>query len=512
MEKFITEELKKYASILETHFHDMVEMGFTVENNVFYVLSANIGKRTAIANLKIVISMFLEGKMDVNDVVLKLPYQEIEDLLNEYNLINSDELTLLAKGLPASKGIGIGTVCFSQEEISRSIEKQENFIYCKNEYDPNDIGVILPSFCQGVISIRGGMTSHAAVVCRGMKQTCVTGIGVDFKKFQDILLLHNNKATIDGNKGIIYGGIGEVQKNNHSLPEIKILYELLKIIIKCNIVTIKTAPYVWRLWDIIVLDRRYARKENIEKRMTDKTNVQYRSFKQPSQNSINRISQSLCYLENGELIIRGFIEFMVSMLSAQVPLGNHFLYMRPLLNPIKSMRFIKNKHQEYRNNLAGYQLTGIEFFNINQFIDYLIDIASIKIYFETEFYYFDDRIKKEQKQYFPLNFLDYTNPKGESLIINTYNTLKAIIYVNGVIVPSEKLALFYHLVRRRKYHWSWYEENIVTKNEILQYLTSKSYFSREHTRMHYLCEEMNLINGTDLTPVGLSLLGRKYFE
>jgi len=504
MDKFITEELKKYVPILETHFHDMVDMEFTIEKGVFYVLSARIGKRTAIANIKIIISMFLEGKIDVNDLVLKLPYPQIEDLLNEYCLTNSNKLISLAKGLPASTGIGIGTVCFSQEEASHLIDKQENFIYCKYECERKDIEVISSSYCQGVMTLYGGMTSHAAIVCRGMKLACVTGIRLNFEELKKQLLLHKGKVTIDGSRGTIYGGIGEVYKRNCNLTEIKILYELLKTIIKYNIVNNKTAPNVWRLWDVVVLDKRYAR-ENTTKRKIDKVNIQYRNFRQPSQNNINEIKQNLYNIENDDLIIRGFVEFMISVLSTQVSLGSHYLYMRPLLDPIKSIHFFDTKHQRH-NDLAGYQLTGIEFFNINQFIDYFIDISSIKIYFETEFYYPDDH-EEIQGEYFPINYLDYTNPKGESLIINAYNAAKALVYINEAVVPAEKLALVYHLVRRRTYHWSWYEENYVTRNEILHYLTSKSYLSREHTRMYYLCEEMNLINGTDLTFIGLSLLG-----
>jgi phosphohistidine swiveling domain-containing protein len=504
MNKFVTEELKKYAPILETHFHDMVDIEFTIEKGVFYILESRIGKRTAIANLKIIINMFLEGKIDVNDLVLKLPYPQIEDLLNEYYLTNSDKLTFLTKGLPASTGIGIGTVCFSQKEASHLIEKQENFIYCTYECEPNDIKIISSPYCQGVMTLRGSMTSHAAVVCRGIKLACVTSISLYFEELKKQLLLHNGKVTIDGNRGIIYGGIGEVYKRNCYLTEIKILYELLKTIIKYNIVNINTAPNVWRLWDIVVLDKRYSRG-NTKKRMIDNVNIQYRNFRQPSQNNINKIRQNLYNIENGELIIRGFVEFMISVLSTQVSLGNHYLYMRPLLDPIKSLHLVGTKHQRH-NDVAGYQLTGIEFFNINQFIDYLIDIASIKIYFETEFYYLND-YEKVQGEYFPINYLDYTNPKGESLIINTYNITKALVYINEAVVPSEELALVYHLIRRRMYHWSWYEENYITRNEILHYLSSKYYLLREHTKMYYLCEEMNLVNGTDLTSIGLSLLG-----
>ena len=87
MNKSIFTELEHYGEILEKHFHDMMDVEFTVENGKLYILSARIGKRSKLANLKIVMSMFCEGKMSVEDVIKKIPYQQIEDLLDEEKLV-----------------------------------------------------------------------------------------------------------------------------------------------------------------------------------------------------------------------------------------------------------------------------------------------------------------------------------------------------------------------------------------------------------------------------------------
>ena len=119
-----------------------------------------------------------------------------------------------------------------------------------------------------------------------------------------------------------------------------------------------------------------------------------------------------------------------------------------------------DRYTEY----AGTQLTGIEFFHINKFVDFLIDIYSIKIYFCTPFYKYD--IEDELGDCFsPLNYLDYTNPNGESLIINTYKANEIAIYINDVFIPSDELPKVYHLLRRRKYYWSWYKDNITPELE-----------------------------------------------
>ena len=99
MNKSIFTELEHYGEILEKHFHDMMDVEFTVENGKLYILSARIGKRSKLANLKIVMSMFCEGKMSVEDVIKKIPYQQIEDLLDEengeYDIIHNPEKFIL---------------------------------------------------------------------------------------------------------------------------------------------------------------------------------------------------------------------------------------------------------------------------------------------------------------------------------------------------------------------------------------------------------------------------------
>lgn len=504
MNEYIIEELQKYVTELETNFHDMVEIEFTVENKKLYLLSSRVGKRNDLANLKIVISMFCEGKMDIEDVINKLRYQQLESILHTGLLVNASELKRLGSGLAASGGVGSATVCFSKDEAINQIAAREKFIYCRFEVSPEDIEVMCSKYCQGVMTSRGGMTSHAAVICRGMRLPCVVGFG-DYNEMLSLLLAYGKNATIDGNNGEIYAGIGIISENNSDLPEINILYKLLQLIIKNNITIPKTAPLVWRLWDVIVLGKRY-RGSNNTKRLVVNVSSEYRSFIQPSQEEIEIIYQDLRSVENGEIIIEDFIGFLVSQLSAQVQLGKHYLYMRPLLDPIKTMCVSKTECKR-RGDSAGIQLTGLEFFHINQSVDFLIDIHSIKFFFTTEFY----NVKEASEisdEYSPLNYLDYTNPYGESLIINTYNAKKISVYINDVLIPEGDLAMVYHLIRRRAYHWTWYKDNNVLRKEIIDYLSSNAFVEDTHTKMYYLCEEMHLIKDSFLTPSGISLLGR----
>ncbi|MBQ9756983.1 MAG: hypothetical protein IJW15_01015 [Clostridia bacterium] len=500
MNSLITSELNKYVPMLEHYFKYMVDVEFVVENDKFYLLSAREGKCTDLSNLRILISMFCEGVIEVNELIKRIPYLQLQRILNIESIINTDELIDIGKGLGVSGGVGIGMACFSNHKAQELIKGKEDFIYCQYEIYPEDVKILESKYCQGVITARGGMTSHAAVVCRGRGLPCVTGFG-EYDRFENRLSLNKRHITINGSNGKIYDGFGIVQKNYINSQEIKMLFHLLKITIKYNITNAETAPLVWRLWNV-VLGKRYFENTN-EKQMVVKNAVNYKSFNHPSEQEMDVIYSNLYNVSNANLIIEDLIDFLQYNLSSQVPLGNHYLYMRPLLDPEKTICFVNDDFYK-----KSKQLTGIEFFNTNRYVDFLLDIYSIKIYFYTERAICKDTPCNEKSIYNYINYLDYTNPNGESIIINTYNAKKISVYINEVLIPAEDLPMVYHLLRRREHHWSWYEENNITKREIINYLSSDRFINeRNKSKIFYLCEEMNLIKNSTLTEVGKSLIG-----
>lgn len=508
MEELLIEELVKYSEILELYYKDMVDIDFVVENKKLYVLSARPGKRTPMANLTIVMSMFCEGKLDAEDVIKRLPYQQLEMILNCKVILNAKDSNILKQGVSASSGACAAIGCFTPQEAELLIKNEESFIYCCLELSPEDIGVITSPYCKGVVSARGGMTSHAAVVCRGLQLPCVAGIN-DLDELKKAIKSCNNELTIDGSSGKIYAGLVSIEYKNVDSQEIQMLRTLLQIIIKYNIITSEKSFLVWRLWNVLVLNRRYTRRGN-QKRIVYKNT--YISFNQPTKNEQEYIKSQLEHIENGGFLIEDLIDFLQSQLSANVSLGCHYRYMRPLLDPLNSMTFNKHYKTAPQGVPCGLQLTGLEFFNINRFVYCLIDIYSIKIYFTTAFFR-DEFSAENSNEYFPLNYLDYTNPNGESLIINTYEVDKVAIFINDVLIPLEKLPLIYHLIRKRQYYWNWYEVNNVSRKEIVDYLKSNVFRDEiQHSKNYYLCEELNLINNNELTLAGRSLIGEREDE
>ena len=215
MEKAFPEAYKDFvriANLLEKHYKDTQDMEFTVEDGKLYMLQTRNGKRTAQAAVKIAVDMVGEGLIDKATAVTRLEPQQIDQLLHP--MFAADELKKakdIAKGLPASPGAACGHIYFSADEATEAAANGEKVILVRAETSPEDLAGMVAA--EGILTARGGMTSHAAVVARGMGKCCVAGCsaarvdeetktvsfesGVSFKE--------GDVISIDGSTGFIYG-------------------------------------------------------------------------------------------------------------------------------------------------------------------------------------------------------------------------------------------------------------------------------------------------------------------
>lgn len=198
---------------LEAHFKDMQDIEFTIQEGKLYMLQTRTGKRTAAAAVKLATDMVAEGLIDKETAVTRVKAEHI-DLLLHPRIDPNAKLEVVAKGLPASPGAAVGKVVFTAEAAEEMAEKGEKTILVRTETSPEDIGGMAAA--QGVITVRGGMTSHAAVVGRGMGKPCVVGCGdisIDTKSGLFMVNGHTVKehdyVTIDGSTGSVI--IGKVE-------------------------------------------------------------------------------------------------------------------------------------------------------------------------------------------------------------------------------------------------------------------------------------------------------------
>ena len=203
----------KVCDLLENHYHDMQDMEFTVENGKLYMLQCRNGKRTAQAALKIACDLVDEGMIDEKQAVLMIDPRNLDTLLHpQFDAKVLKASTPMGKGLGASPGAACGKCVFTAEEAKAWAERGEKVVLVRLETSPEDIEGMKAA--QGILTVRGGMTSHAAVVARGMGKCCVSGCGeikMDEENKQFTLsgkTYHEGDfISIDGSTGNIYDGI-----------------------------------------------------------------------------------------------------------------------------------------------------------------------------------------------------------------------------------------------------------------------------------------------------------------
>jgi len=205
-------QLEGIRTRLEGHYNDMQDIEFTVQKGRLYMLQTRSGKRTAAAALKIAVDMVREGLIDEAEAVKRIDPAALDQLLHP-TLDPKAARQILARGLPASPGAASGIVVFSADEAETLASKSEAVILVRVETSPEDIHGMHAA--RGILTTRGGMTSHAAVVARGMGRPCVSGAGeirIDYAaktmSMRNVTVKAGDKITLDGSTGEVF--LGEV--------------------------------------------------------------------------------------------------------------------------------------------------------------------------------------------------------------------------------------------------------------------------------------------------------------
>ncbi len=211
----VYDQFSAIADKLEKHYKDMQDMEFTIENGKLYMLQTRNGKRTAQAALKIAVDLVDEGMITKEEAVMKVEPKQLDALLHpQFDAAALKAATPATQGLPASPGAACGKVYFTAAEAVEAANKGEKVVLVRLETSPEDIEGM--AVAQGVMTVRGGMTSHAAVVARGMGTCCVAGCGeIKMNEEEKYFVIHGQKVSegdyisIDGSTGNVY--LGEIK-------------------------------------------------------------------------------------------------------------------------------------------------------------------------------------------------------------------------------------------------------------------------------------------------------------
>ena len=208
----VYKQFSEIAKTLENHYKDMQDMEFTIENGKLFMLQTRNGKRTAQAALKVAVDLVNEGMITPKEALLKVEPKQLDQLLHP--MFDNEALKnakVIAKGLAASPGAGAGKIYFTASDVSEAKKRGEETLLVRLETSPEDIQGM--NDANGILTIRGGMTSHAAVVARGMGRCCVSGCGeliIDeenktLKTKDGLAFKEGDYLSIDGSTGNVYG-------------------------------------------------------------------------------------------------------------------------------------------------------------------------------------------------------------------------------------------------------------------------------------------------------------------
>ena len=209
------------VKILENHYRDMQDVEFTIEKGRLFFLQTRNGKRTAASAINVAVDLVEEGLLTKEEAIMRIEPKQLDQLLHpKFEDKALKEATILTKGLPASPGAGSGKIYFTAEDALEASKGGEKVILVRQETSPEDIEGMVCS--QGILTARGGMTSHAAVVARGMGKCCVAGCGEikvdeiakEVRK-DDVVLREGDYISLDGSTGNVY--LGEVAKTEAAM-------------------------------------------------------------------------------------------------------------------------------------------------------------------------------------------------------------------------------------------------------------------------------------------------------
>ncbi|MGL4740916.1 MAG: pyruvate, phosphate dikinase [Sarcina sp.] len=221
--KDLYNQFKDIVNKLENHYRDMQDMEFTVERGKLYFLQTRSGKRTSAAALKIAIDLVDEGMITKEEAILRVDSKQLKGLL--HSSFNKDALVKeipIATGLAASPGAASGKIVFTADDSKKMKKKNEKTVLLRLETSPEDIEGMIAS--EGILTVRGGMTSHAAVVARGMGKCCVSGcsqmkIDIVNRNVQigEVMLHEGDVISLDGTTGNIY--VGDIEKDAFKISD-----------------------------------------------------------------------------------------------------------------------------------------------------------------------------------------------------------------------------------------------------------------------------------------------------
>ena len=493
----VYQELLKVKKKVETHYRDVCDIDFIIQEGQLFIVNVRPAKRTPLANLRFLIQLYSEKKIGLKEILTRVELFDIEDIIKP-EILNKTSLLPLGNGLPAGPGAASGEIALDSSTVIQLTKQGHRVIFVKNEVNPEDVEAIKQS--QGILTGRGGMTSHAALVCRGWNKPCIVGFSkMNIRDFKKQIIINGCKKfremdwiTIDGFTGEVFEGRGDVNVRNwRDQPELVALLGFIELALVTGEIPIEKMGQIWRIRDFFIHGIPLRHPVTSKKAVPCRFSV---SYTQPNIKTLQKAISKLMPIRpddqnNYSQMLLSLSDSLSRVLSSKLGIGQHHLYFRPLWNPRKCVL--------RRNNVKETQFIGFEYFNINRYVSNLLDIATITFLLEVELFGKYDEW-----------FLDFTNPNGESIVSSSDRVKTFRLLINDAEVSYNDLPLVFYSLRRREYYWNFYEINCTCHQEIIDCLSSWPNCNSTKSNLYPLCCQLGLLCNGILTASGESLLGK----
>jgi phosphohistidine swiveling domain-containing protein len=486
-------QLESIRALLEAHTgNDVCDVEFTVEDGKLYVVEARRARRSPIANLRFALQFLEEGQITLPEALRRVRPEDVHACLAPH-IASEKHLQKVGTGMPVSSGAATGHALLVPSGDGAS-ESRPPQIFVANEVSPDHLRSLF--IADGILTMAGGMTSHAALISRNLGKPCVVGLGGVVEAVHGTIKLasgqtirSNRWVTINGSTGDVFLGRAAIESPKwHTRPETEALNRILSFSVLHNLIPLDASGHCWRIWDYFVHGLPLVDRSNA-KRPVEATRAIY----QTPELSRNRLS-AVTRLErkNTTAIVWGLHRTLSRTLSGRLGIGQHYRYFRPLWNPQERIE---------RDDDDNRQLVGLEYFDINRYIDWLPDVARLSIRLEVQ-------IPEGQSGC----FLDRTNPLGDSVIEQGEEIRRLEIMVNKSRLFVEDWPKFYNYFRRREYTTVIYETAATDASELKDFLTRSPAAWASRPALLDLCRSLGLISGRRVTEVGMSFVGLRSWE
>ncbi len=447
-------QFRRIALAAERHFGSACMFDFVVQEGVLFVTDCRSARTTGPAAIKIALDLFTENVITGSQVLAKITPLDLWAAVLP-RIDPASRLELIGEGVPAFAGVVSGSAVFTAAGAHEMARQSRPFIFVRTEISPDDLPAVIAA--KALLTLRGGISSHGALVCRQLGKVAVVGLGGNVTDDRTAIvglsrpIRANDLITLNGATGEVFLGEAVLDAGDwRDNPYLQLLQTLLDVLARTDALPADHIGSCWRLRDILLRGSAPSEPEDPRAQLRTwprpkpghREGVTFRHV--PAAVAIRLFVEGRAFAldetsADARLIWLGLRQHLFGLLARFVGLGRHPDFYRPLFDPTEVITAARGFIPHYAEE-GRCQMIGEEFFGINHWVDDYLAFDSIQLFAVV-------RCERPEG----LSRIDRTNPEGEKLLVGSRTLVSLRVVVNGAVVPGDELARFYHYFRMQEH-------------------------------------------------------------